>query len=57
MFNPFKPSGCHFDPKKLKKLYMWIEQVKSIPQIMLLVQPISRVVGKIKFIGIAFEDQ
>ena len=31
---------------------MWIEP----SQIMLVVQPISFVLGKIKFIGIAFED-
>ena len=29
---------------------------KTIPQIVLMVQPISGVFGKIKFIGIAFED-
>ena len=34
---------------------MWIEPVKSIPQIILLAQPISQVLGNIKFISIAYE--
>ena len=35
---------------------MLIEPVKSIPLIMLMVQPISKVLWKLKFIGITFED-
>ena len=53
-FNPFKAIGGHFDQEKFKKLYV-DRASKIIPQMMLMVQPISYVLGKIKFIGTAFE--
>ena len=39
-------------PGQVKKSYIWIEPVKSIPQITLIVQP---VLGNIKCVGIAFK--
>ena len=54
-FNLFKAVGGHFDLEKLKKI-MWVEPVKSIPVILLMVQQISKVLWKLKFIGITFED-
>ena len=54
VFYPFNVIGGNFDPEKFKKLY--VDRASKIPQNMLIVKPISSVLGKIKFIGRAFEN-
>ena len=53
LFNLFKGIGGHFDPLKLKKLY--VDRV-SIINTSNYANGSTNLLGKIKFISIAFED-